>query len=246
MSTAINDDAYRFAPAISLHDPPLEESEVVFGAAQRHLSADRQDSSDVPVMSESIAQRRRETVQRCTEEAKRLRRKLMFGMTTSLALQSVPLPADCDLELDVLHTVSSTKAKRVRVQNSPLRSHVWKPVANVEPVRINQHVFALDLFHTWAQLAVHVSLPRWWLSGMRLLRRWRANPSWRRDAMLRVSVAICSDSPMNSATAMGKARACRRRLFLCRTSIRRRKRNAVYCCNATACLVLLCSMRCLM
>lgn len=159
MSTAINDDAYRFAPAISLHNPPPEESEVVFGAAQRHLFADRQDSSDVPVMSESIAQRRRETVQRCTEEAKRLRRKLMFGMTTSLALQSVPLPADCDLELDVLHTVSSTKAKRVRVQNSPLRSHVWKPVANVEPVRINQHVFALDLFHTWAQLAVHVSLP---------------------------------------------------------------------------------------
>ena len=33
------------------------------------------------------------------KHVKRAGKKLLFGMTTSLALQSVPIPADCDLEL---------------------------------------------------------------------------------------------------------------------------------------------------
>ncbi|WP_236029191.1 hypothetical protein [Bifidobacterium miconisargentati] len=55
--------------------------------------------------------------------------------------------------------MSSTKSKRIRVRNSPLRAHTWKAVSVADRVRLNQHVFALDLFHAWAQLAVHVPLP---------------------------------------------------------------------------------------
>lgn len=61
-------------------------------------------------MSESLAQRKRDMVAHCTEEAKRAGKKLLFGMTTSLALQSVPIPADCDLDSAKLHTVSSVRA----------------------------------------------------------------------------------------------------------------------------------------
>ncbi|PWG66614.1 hypothetical protein DF196_02940 [Bifidobacterium callitrichidarum] len=109
-------------------------------------------------MRDDLAQRKRDTLKRCTEEAKRLGRQLLFGMITALTLQSVPLPADCDLDAEVLHTVSSTKAKRIRVRNSPLRAHTWKAVSVAGRVRMNQHVFAIDLFHAWAQLAVHVPL----------------------------------------------------------------------------------------
>ncbi len=64
-------------------------------------------------MSESLAQRKRDMVARCTEEAKRAGKKLLFGMTTSLALQSVPIPADCDLDSAKLHAVSSVKSQAV-------------------------------------------------------------------------------------------------------------------------------------
>ena len=79
-------------------------------------------------------------------------------MTTSLVLQSVPLPVDCDLDESLLHTVSSAKNKRIRVKNSPLCTHIWKHVARAGVVEISRNVYALDLFHTWAQLSAHVSL----------------------------------------------------------------------------------------
>ncbi|WP_395955369.1 hypothetical protein [Bifidobacterium myosotis] len=156
MSTAINDDAYRFAPAISLHDPPPEESEVT--CAPMRAAESVSENGPVPAMGESVAQRKRDTARRCTEVAKRLDRRLLFGMTTSLALQSVPLPADCDLDQLALHAVCSTRDKRIRARNEEVRTHIWRYVTNENVVRINRHVFALDLFHVWAQMAVHVPL----------------------------------------------------------------------------------------
>lgn len=34
----------------------------------------------------------------------------------------------------------------------------WKPLSTAHNARINKHVHALDLVHTWAQLAAHMSL----------------------------------------------------------------------------------------
>lgn len=85
-------------------------------------------------MSESLAQRKRDMVARCTEEAKRAGKKLLFGMTTSLALQSVPIPADCDLDSAKLHTVSSVKSKRFRTRHAPLQTHIWKHAAKAANV----------------------------------------------------------------------------------------------------------------
>ena len=99
----------------SIYDQPPEESEAVFVPPEfaGSFSTDSKyptsrdssspnsgahDSAATPTMSESLAQRKRDMVARCTEEAKRAGKKLLFGMTTSLALQSVPIPADCDLD----------------------------------------------------------------------------------------------------------------------------------------------------
>ncbi|WP_243387760.1 hypothetical protein [Bifidobacterium felsineum] len=109
-------------------------------------------------MQSDLTERRQAIIERCTSEAQQLGRTLLFGMTTSLMLQSVPLPEDCDLDMSKLHTVSSMKTRRVRAHASTLCSHIWKPIPQAKKVRINQHVLALDLFHVWAQLASHVSL----------------------------------------------------------------------------------------
>lgn len=158
----------------SIYDQPPEESEAVFVPHEfaGSFSTDSKyptsrdssspnsgahDSAATPTMSESLAQRKRDMVARCTEEAKRAGKKLLFGMTTSLALQSVPIPADCDLDSAKLHTVSSVKSKRFRTRHAPLQTHIWKHAAKAANVEMNQHVFALDLFHVWAQLAPYVS-----------------------------------------------------------------------------------------
>ena len=47
-------------------------------------------------MSETLTQRKREMLKRCTDAAQQLGKPVLFGMTTSLILQSVPLPKDCD------------------------------------------------------------------------------------------------------------------------------------------------------
>lgn len=113
-----------------------------------------------PTLHESLADRRRYTVQRCTDAAKSAGKRLLFGMTTSLALQSVPIPDDCDLDTAQLHTVSSSDARRTRLADPSITAHIWQPLVQCPDanVRINQHVYALDLFHTWAQLAHHLTM----------------------------------------------------------------------------------------
>ena len=58
-----------------------------------------------PAMSETLTQRKREMLKRCTDAAQQLGQPVLFGMTTSLILQSVPLPKDCDIDPAELHTV---------------------------------------------------------------------------------------------------------------------------------------------
>ena len=115
-----------------------------------------------PTMRESLAQRRADAIRRCTDAAKSVGRRLLFGMTTSLALHSVPIPDDCDLDTTVLHTVSSEKTRRTRASGNAVGStmvpHLWQPLPQNGNTRINGRVYALDLFHTWAQLSVHLPL----------------------------------------------------------------------------------------
>ena len=109
-------------------------------------------------MSETLTQRKREMLKRCTDAAQQLGQPVLFGMTTSLILQSVPLPKDCDIDPAELHTVSDSHRTRIRAIVPPTTPHIWKPLSDAHNVRINKHVYALDLIHTWAQLAAHISL----------------------------------------------------------------------------------------
>lgn len=93
----------------SIYDQPPEESEAVFVPHEfaGSFSTDSKyptsrdssspnsgahDSAATPTMSESLAQRKRDMVARCTEEAKRAGKKLLFGMTTSLACNPYRFP----------------------------------------------------------------------------------------------------------------------------------------------------------
>ncbi|KFI91105.1 hypothetical protein BISA_2068 [Bifidobacterium saguini DSM 23967] len=109
-------------------------------------------------MHENLAQQKRDTIKRCTDAAQQIKQPLLFGMTTSLLLQSVPVPSGCAMDATVLHTVSSSHRKRLRTVSLPTVPHVWKPLHMARNVRINKYVYALDLVHTWAQLASHCSL----------------------------------------------------------------------------------------
>lgn len=114
-------------------------------------------------MRQGLAQLRRDTITRCAAEVRASGRRLMFGMVTSLALQSIPLPADCDLDMSSLHVVSSRKTRRIarRPAHHPrgaLSPHVWSALPQGENVCVAGNVYALDLRHTWAQLAVHLPL----------------------------------------------------------------------------------------
>ncbi|WP_239512562.1 hypothetical protein [Bifidobacterium aerophilum] len=84
------------------------------------------------------------------------------------------MPDTCTLDTTLLHTVSSSHGKRVRKRGlTPdiIQPHVWRildgapldaappgtaPLGTVPLVRITSRVYALDLFHTWAQLASYV------------------------------------------------------------------------------------------
>ena len=127
-SNGINRAAPVMMP-VSAYDLPPEDWETESMIPPATAVSSGSGSAMTPSMSESLDQRKRETIARCIEEAKRLNKKLLFGMTTSLVLQSVPLPVDCDLDESLLHTVSSAKNKRIRVKNSPLCTHIWKHVA---------------------------------------------------------------------------------------------------------------------
>ena len=84
---------------------------------------------------------------------------MLFGMTTALALQQVPLPEACDLDAEMLHITSSTPDRRRR-RIPGTHPHVWKLIATHPDacVPIKGNVFALHPFHAWAQLSSHVSL----------------------------------------------------------------------------------------
>ncbi|WP_240951103.1 endonuclease domain-containing protein [Bifidobacterium olomucense] len=106
----------------------------------------------------SLSQRKRDIIQHCTEVAQRAGKPLLFGMTTSLMLQAVPLPSNCAMDPDRLHTVSSSKRQRMHSLRGLVQPHVWTLLKTARNVRINQYVYALDLFHTWAQMATHLPL----------------------------------------------------------------------------------------
>ncbi|PWG63781.1 hypothetical protein DF196_10060 [Bifidobacterium callitrichidarum] len=109
-------------------------------------------------MKDGLAQRKSAMLSRCSEAARRCSRTLLFGMTTSLILQSVPVPTGCGLDADELHVTSSSKERRIRVNHSNLRAHAWKPLPSACNVRIGSRVYALELAHTWAQLAPYLTL----------------------------------------------------------------------------------------
>lgn len=114
-------------------------------------------------MRQHLAQLRSDTLERCVAETQAVGRRLMFGMVTSLALQSVPMPADCGLDMSSLHVVSSRSKLRVagRPADHPrggVSAHVWSALPQGENMRVAGNVYALDLRHTWAQLAVHMPL----------------------------------------------------------------------------------------
>lgn len=129
-----------------------------------NANASTNTSATLP-MGESLKQRKRSMIDLCTNTAKLLGQPLLFGLTTSLVLQEVPLPA-CDLDMTALHTVSSSPDKRIRKKAPSAQAqtqvrtqpHVWKQLNNERILRINKHVFAIDLFSTWAQMADHVDL----------------------------------------------------------------------------------------
>ncbi len=124
-------------------------------------SPPRMATPTAPAMSETLTQRKREMLKRCTDAAQQLGKPVLFGMTTSLILQSVPLPKDCDLNATELHTVSDSHRTRIRAVVPPTTPHIWKPLSAAHNARINKHVHALNLVHTWAQLAAHMSLESW-------------------------------------------------------------------------------------
>ena len=49
-------------------------------------------------MFQSLEQIRRQTLQRCTATVGQSDRQLLFGMTTALELQGVPVPSHCNLD----------------------------------------------------------------------------------------------------------------------------------------------------
>lgn len=111
----------------------------------------------LPPPSQELADRRREILERCLRQTADLKRALLYGMTTSLALQSVPLPRSCDLDTAALHTVSGARERRMRKVGDS-RPHVWSNLTDDMTVRVRGGVHALALPQTWAQLAAHVSL----------------------------------------------------------------------------------------
>ena len=109
-----------------------------------------------PSMAAALADRRAEMTRRCTEAAKKTGAKILFGMQTSLILQAIPTPAQCDLDDSVMHTVATDRGRRIRGRG--FHAHVWKAYEQGAFVRINKYVYALDAAHTWAQISSHVPL----------------------------------------------------------------------------------------
>lgn len=113
-------------------------------------------SDHPPAASDSLAERRRTLIQQCTQATRQIGTRLLFGMTTSLTLQGVPLPRQCDIDDGMLHTVSSSKPRRNRGNTAIIRNHVWTCFTSTDIVRINETVYTLNPLHTVAQLSSHL------------------------------------------------------------------------------------------
>ena len=79
-------------------------------------------------MFQSLEQIRRQTLQRCTATVGQSDRQLLFGMTTALELQGVPVPSHCNLDTAALHVTVRTRSGRPHIR--PLKSvpvivHIW-------------------------------------------------------------------------------------------------------------------------
>ena len=79
-------------------------------------------------MLQSLEQIRRQTLQRCTATVGQSDRQLLFGMTTALELQGVPVPSHCNLDTAALHVTVQTRSGRPHIR--PLKSvpvivHIW-------------------------------------------------------------------------------------------------------------------------
>lgn len=113
--------------------------------------------NDYPAsMSDGLAERKQAVTRECTTLANHVGRPLLFGMTTSLALQAIPLPEHCRLDTDRKHITSSDRDHRVRGKG--IHCHVWRQLGAQARFRINASVYALKPIHTWAQLSPHVPL----------------------------------------------------------------------------------------
>ena len=79
-------------------------------------------------MFQSLEQIRRQTLQRCTATVGQSDRQLLFGMTTALELQGVPVPSHCNLDTAALHVTVRMRSGRPHIR--PLKSvpvivHIW-------------------------------------------------------------------------------------------------------------------------
>lgn len=109
-------------------------------------------------MKEGLARSRAETIERCAAASRALGQRLLFGMTTGLALHGVPVPRDCGLDKERLHTIASTHARRIMNESLGLSPHVWKHFGDGDCLAVNRHIHVLSLFHIWAQMAAHMPL----------------------------------------------------------------------------------------
>lgn len=79
-------------------------------------------------MFQSLEQIKRQTLQRCTATVGQSDRQLLFGMTTALELQGVPMPSRCNLDTAALHVTVRMRSGRPHIR--PLKSvpvivHIW-------------------------------------------------------------------------------------------------------------------------
>lgn len=111
-------------------------------------------------MFQSLEQIRRQTLQRCTATVGQSDRQLLFGMTTALELQGVPVPSHCNLDTAALHVTVRTRSGRPHIR--PLKSvpvivHIWSHCTPQSLIHIPNGVHALHVFHVWAQLSPYLS-----------------------------------------------------------------------------------------
>lgn len=116
-------------------------------------------------MFQSLEQIRRQTLQRCIATVGQSDRQLLFGMTTALELQSVPVPSHCNLDTAALHVTVRTRSGRPHIR--PLKSvpvivHIWS------------HCTPQSLIHI--SNGVHTGTPQCMVSRRKLATTGRSTP----------------------------------------------------------------------